>query len=209
MPPVGRCLALHTCMCLKALLMQLMVPDVNRSKLDAKRIKYVFFGYCKGIWRHVCWYVWEFKKIIKNSDVVIIEENESIKNDLEMHPSGRNEHHIMVVVDESSKLFFLDLQIGASCRRLCVLMSLLSRPRTVRQLGLPDQAMSLRNIVFPYVFDPRASTAPEIVNCFMVSVCRRSVSSTTTFSWHTGDSKWTSIATGISGSVQFTSSWRK
>ena len=45
----------------------------------------------------------EAKKIIKSRDVVFMKDSGSIKNDLEMHPSGRNEGPKVVVVDKSSK----------------------------------------------------------------------------------------------------------
>lgn len=48
------------------------------------------------------------KKIVKNGDVVFVEDSASIKNDLEMHPGGRNKGHTMVVVYKSSKLPLLD-----------------------------------------------------------------------------------------------------
>lgn len=43
------------------------------------------------------------KKIIKNKDVVFIENNRSITTDLEMYPSGKNEGLLVVIVDKCSK----------------------------------------------------------------------------------------------------------
>ena len=42
-------------------------------------------------------------RIIKNRDVVFMEDNRSIRNNLRMCPNGRNEGPTLVVVDESSK----------------------------------------------------------------------------------------------------------
>ena len=39
----------------------------------------------------------------KNIDIVFMEDNGSISNDLEMHPSGRDGGHTVVVMDEFSK----------------------------------------------------------------------------------------------------------
>ena len=79
-----------------------MVLDEKRDKLDAKGIKCMFLKYCKGTntYRLMCL---EAKKIIKSRDVVFMKDSGSIKNDLEMHPSGRNEGPKVVVVDKSSK----------------------------------------------------------------------------------------------------------
>ena len=41
----------------------------------------------------------QIKNIIKNRDVVFIENNSSIENDLEMHQSGRNEGPMVIVVN--------------------------------------------------------------------------------------------------------------
>ena len=46
-------------------------------------------------------------KIIKNKDVIFMEDGTSIANALEIRPSGRNEGPTVVVVDESSKSSFL------------------------------------------------------------------------------------------------------
>ena len=43
------------------------------------------------------------KKIIKNKDVVFMEDGTSVGNALKMRLSGRNEGPMVVVVDESSK----------------------------------------------------------------------------------------------------------
>ena len=51
----------------------------------------------------------ETKKIIKNNDVVFMEDNGSITNDLEMPPSGRNEGSIVVVMAyKSFKSYLFD-----------------------------------------------------------------------------------------------------
>lgn len=75
-----------------------MVLDERRSKFNAKRIKCVFLGYCKGmnVYRLMCL---ESRKIIENIDVMFMEDSGSIKNNLELCPSGRNEGHAVVVVD--------------------------------------------------------------------------------------------------------------
>ena len=50
------------------------------------------------------------KKIIKNNnDVVFIKDSGSIKNDLAMHPNGRNGgSNVVVMMDESSKSTLFD-----------------------------------------------------------------------------------------------------
>ena len=48
------------------------------------------------------------KKVIKNRDVVFIEDSGNITSDLEMYPSGRNEDPMVVVVDKFSKLHLFD-----------------------------------------------------------------------------------------------------
>ena len=72
-----------------------------------KEIKCIFYGYCKGMKAYMLMYL-ETKKIIKCRDVVFMEISGSIKNDLEMHLSGRNEGPMVVLVDEFSKSMFVD-----------------------------------------------------------------------------------------------------
>lgn len=66
-----------------------MVLDEKKTKLNAKGMKCIFLGYCKGTkaYRLMCI---ETKKIIKYRDIMFIEDKTSIGNILEMHPSGRN-----------------------------------------------------------------------------------------------------------------------
>jgi hypothetical protein len=84
-----------------------MLPYEKRGKLDAKRIKCMFLGYCESMkaYRLRCL---ETKTIVKNRDVVLIKDRMSIRNDLEMCPSGRNASPTIVVVDESSKFPLFD-----------------------------------------------------------------------------------------------------
>ena len=48
-------------------------------------------------------------KIMRNIDVVFVENMTSVGNDLEMHPSGRNEAPMVVGMDESSISSLFDL----------------------------------------------------------------------------------------------------
>jgi hypothetical protein len=58
----------------------------------------------------------ETKKIIRNKHIVFIRDNESITNNSKMHPSGRNESSIMVMVEKSSRLFlFEDCRKSVNC----------------------------------------------------------------------------------------------
>jgi hypothetical protein len=84
-----------------------MVPDEKRGKLDAKGTKCLFLGYCEGTkaYRLMCV---QSKKIIKCRDVEFMEDSTSVGNDLEMHPSGRNEIPNVVIVDTSSKSPYVD-----------------------------------------------------------------------------------------------------
>ncbi len=86
-----------------------MVPD----ELDAKGRKCLFLGYCEGTkaYRFMCV---QSKKIIKCRDVEFMEDSTSVNNDLEMHPSGRNETPNVVIVDTSSKSPFVDDDEGTS-----------------------------------------------------------------------------------------------
>ncbi len=79
-----------------------MVPDEKRGKLDGKGTKCLFLEYCQGTkaYRLMCV---QSKKIIRCRDVEFIEDNTSVGNDLEMHPSGRNQTPNAVIVDTSSK----------------------------------------------------------------------------------------------------------
>ena len=80
-----------------------MIPNKKKDKLKEKRIKYVFLGYCEGMktYRLICL---DIKKIIKNKVVMFMEDSGSIRNDLEIRPSGRIEGPTMVVMDGSFKL---------------------------------------------------------------------------------------------------------
>ena len=85
-----------------------MVSNEKRGKLNAKAIKCMFLGYCGGtkVYRVKCF---ETKKIIKYHDVVFMEDSGSIKDDLEMHPSGKiGGPTSVVMVDESSKSPLVD-----------------------------------------------------------------------------------------------------
>jgi hypothetical protein len=90
-----------------------MVPDEKRGKLDAKGTKCLFLGYCEGTkaYRLMCV---QSKKIIKCRDVEFMEDSTSVGNDLEMHPSGRNEIPNVVIVDTSCKSPCLDDDEGTS-----------------------------------------------------------------------------------------------
>jgi len=90
-----------------------IVPDEKRGKLDAKGTKCLFFGYCEGTkaYRLMCV---QSKKIIKCMDVEFMEDSTSVGNDLEMHPSGRNETPNVVIVDTSSKSPCVDDDEGTS-----------------------------------------------------------------------------------------------
>ena len=50
----------------------------------------------------------ETKKNIKNTYVMFMKDSGSIRNDLDMHPSGRNEGPTVVAMDESSKSLLFD-----------------------------------------------------------------------------------------------------
>jgi len=90
-----------------------MVPEEKRGKLDAKGSKCLFLGYCEGTkaYRLMCV---QSKKIIKCRDVEFMEDSTSVSNDLEMHPSGRNETPNVVIVDTSSKSPCVDDDEGTS-----------------------------------------------------------------------------------------------
>jgi hypothetical protein len=90
-----------------------MVLDEKRGKLDAKGTKCLFLGYCEGTkaYRLMCV---QSKKIIKCRDVEFMEDSTSAGNDLEMHPSGRNETPNVVIVDTFSKLPCVDDDEGTS-----------------------------------------------------------------------------------------------
>jgi hypothetical protein len=80
-----------------------MVWNEKIGKLDVKGIKCVFLGYCENM--KVCNIMClETKKIVKiNKGFVFMEDSGSIRNDLEIHPSWRNEGPTVVVMDESCK----------------------------------------------------------------------------------------------------------
>ena len=79
-----------------------LVLDKKTNKLDAKEIKCVFLEYFESmkVYRLMCL---ETKKIINIKNIIFMEDSESIRNDLEIHMSGRNEGPTMVVVNEYSK----------------------------------------------------------------------------------------------------------
>lgn len=56
-----------------------MVPDKKNGKLYTKEIKYVFLEYCEGIKAYRLMSL-ETQKIIKNRDVMIMENRGSIEN---------------------------------------------------------------------------------------------------------------------------------
>ena len=75
------------------------VPDKRQTILDAKGVKCLFLGYCKGTKAY--WLIClEKKKIIKKPDVVFFED----KSHLEDCPSGRIAEVPAVKVDISPKL---------------------------------------------------------------------------------------------------------
>ena len=80
----------------------LWLSDARRNKFDAKGIKCLFLGYCKGTkaYRFMCA---EIRKIIRSRDVVFDEDSTIIGHTLEMSPSGSSETPLLVLVDESSK----------------------------------------------------------------------------------------------------------
>ena len=67
-----------------------MMLDEKRNKLDAKGTKYWFVSYCKGTKAYSLMCL-QTKKIIKNRDVVFMNDNTSVKNDMEIYQSGKNE----------------------------------------------------------------------------------------------------------------------
>ena len=82
--------------------------DANEKKFSAKRTKCIFLGYCKGTevaYRLMCL---ETKKIIKNRDVVFMEDSGNINNDLDMRPNGRDGGRTIIVMDDTSKSPLLD-----------------------------------------------------------------------------------------------------
>jgi hypothetical protein len=83
------------------------VVVADEKRFNTKGTKCMFLGYCEGIeaYRLMCL---ETKKIIKSGDVVFMEDSGSMRNDLEMRPSGRDGGRMMVVMDESSKSPLLD-----------------------------------------------------------------------------------------------------
>ena len=78
------------------------VLDQRRTKLDAKGVKCLILGYCKGtkVYRLICL---ETKKIIKNQDVVFFKD----KMHLEDCPRGRVDEAPMIKVNIS---FILDVE---------------------------------------------------------------------------------------------------
>ena len=85
-----------------------MVSDEKKGKVNAKGNKCMSLSFCEGMkaYRLICL---KTKKIIKSDDVIFVEDSERIKKNLEMHPSGRNEGPMVVVmVDESFESPMLD-----------------------------------------------------------------------------------------------------
>ena len=84
-----------------------MMFNEQRGKFDTKGIVCLFLGYYEGTkaYRLMCL---QTKKIIKNRDVLIIEDDTSVGNTLKIRANGRNEGPMAVVVDESSKLSLCD-----------------------------------------------------------------------------------------------------
>ncbi len=72
-----------------------------------------FLGIVKAP-RHIGFMCVQSKKIIKCRDVEFMEDNTSVGNDLEMHPSGRNDAPNVVIVDTSSKSPYVDDDEGTS-----------------------------------------------------------------------------------------------
>jgi hypothetical protein len=77
------------------------------ATLDAKGTKCLFLGYCEGTkaYRFMCL---QSKKIIKCRDVEFMEDSTSVRSDLEMRPSGRNQTPNVVIVDTFSKSPYVD-----------------------------------------------------------------------------------------------------
>jgi len=90
-----------------------IMPDEKRGKLDAKGTKCLFLRNFEGTksYRLMCV---QSKKIIKCRDVEFMEDSTSVGNDLEMHPSGRNDTLNVVIVDTSSKSPYVDDDEGAN-----------------------------------------------------------------------------------------------
>ena len=65
-------------------------------------IKCLFLDYCEGTKAYSLMWL-QTKKIIKNKNMVFIEDSMSIGNYLEIHLNERNEGFTVVVVDKSSK----------------------------------------------------------------------------------------------------------
>ena len=61
-----------------------------------------FLHYCEGTKAYMLMYL-QIKMIIKNRDVIFIEDGMSVGETLEMRPSERNEGLTVVVVHEFSK----------------------------------------------------------------------------------------------------------
>ena len=76
-----------------------MVLDEKRGKINAKGTKCLFFGDCKGNKNYMLIYL-ETKMIIKNIDVMFIEDSMSVGNNLEIRLDGRNEGFMVVVEDK-------------------------------------------------------------------------------------------------------------
>ena len=84
-----------------------MVSDEQMIKLDTNDIKCLLLGCYEGIkaYRLMCL---QTKNIIKNRDVVFMEDDTGVENALKMRPSERNGGPTTIVVDEYFKLYLCD-----------------------------------------------------------------------------------------------------
>ena len=84
-----------------------MMLDEQKGKFDANDTKCLFLDYCEETkaYKPICL---QTKKIIKNRNVVFIEDGTSVGNVFEIRPSERNEGPTVVLVDESSKSSYCD-----------------------------------------------------------------------------------------------------
>ena len=76
------------------------VPDYQRTKLEAKATKFLFFGYCERTKAYRPISV-ETKKILQSRDVTFVEES-TPQGALLDGPCGRNEDN-EVIIDQSTK----------------------------------------------------------------------------------------------------------
>ena len=89
------------------------VSDHRGTKLDAKGVKCMFFGYFEGtkVYRLICL---EMKKIIKNQVMMFFE----VKIHLEDCPNGRIEETLVVKVDISPKPSKKELEANDNVSKL-------------------------------------------------------------------------------------------